>query len=97
MSWEDILKGGSKNRLSALHHQKLKKAIIELSDTHSNLLENASNYKDEIIDLATSMYMEETGKTANTDKGHISAKYKRKFRTVIGRIVNTIKRERNIE
>ena len=65
-----------------------------MSDTHSDLLENVNNYKDEIIDLATSMYMEETGKT---NKGYISVKYKRKFRNVIGRIVNSIKKERGIE
>ena len=91
MSWGDILKTSS---LSTIHFRNLRKAVIELSDTHSGLLKNPNNYKNEIIDLATRMYAEETGGTSTR---YVSRTYGAKWRGVIGRIVNSIKKERGIK
>ena len=95
MSWEDILK--SRGTLTSMHFRNLKKAVVELSNTHSDLLENANTYKKEIIELASNMYSEEIGEISAKKFGQTKGKYNLKFRNVIGRIVNLIKRERNIE
>lgn len=95
MSWENILK--SKGSLTSMHFRNLRKAVMELSNIHSDLLENASTYKKEIIELASNMYSEEIGEISNKEFGQTKFKYNLKFRHVIGRIVNSIKRERDIE
>ena len=89
MSWEDILKAG----LSAIHFRNLRKAVAELSNTYSDLLENPSTYKKEIIELAITNFVEETGERS---KGLIF-KYNHKWNSVIARVVNSIKEERDIE
>ncbi len=89
MSWQDTLKAG----LSAIHFRNLRKAVEELSNTHSDLLENASTYKKEIIELAITNFVEETGEKPLGMK----MKYNRKWNRVIARVVNSIKKERDIE
>ena len=89
MGWQDTLKAG----LSAVHFRNLRKAVVELSNTHSDLLENASSYKKEIVELAITNFVEETG-----EKPHrLKMKYNRMFNRVIARVVNSIKKERDIE
>lgn len=94
MGWENILKTSS---LSTMHFRNLKKAVTELSDTHSDLLENAGTYKNEIIELASKMYNKEIGETSKVKIGNTKTKYKAKFRNVINRVVNSIKKERGIK
>ena len=89
MGWEDILKAG----LSAMHFRNLRKAVEELSNTHSDLLKNASTYKKEIIELAITNFVEEAGEKPL----RLKTKYNRMFDRVITRVVNSIKKERDIE
>ena len=89
MGWQDTLKAG----LSAVHFRNLRKAVVELSNTHSDLLENASSYKKEIVELAITNFVEETGEKPL----RLKYKYNRMFDRVIARVVNSIRRERDIE
>jgi len=89
MSWENILKAG----LSAMHFRNLKKAVVQLSDTHSDLLENASMYKEEIVELAITNFVEEAGERPL----RLKYKYDRMFDRVIARIVNSISSEKSVK
>ena len=89
MGWQDTLKAG----LSAVHFRNLRKAVVELSNTHSDLLENASSYKKEIVELAITNFVEETGEKPL----RLKFKYNRMWGRVITRVVNSIKKERDIE
>ena len=96
MSWENILKR-SRGTLTSMHFRNLRKAVVELSNIHSDLLKNASTYEKEIVELASNMYSEERGGINRNEFGQTKSKYNKKFRNVIGRIVNSIKKERGIE
>jgi len=89
MGWQDTLKAG----LSAMHFRNLRKAVAELSNTHSDLLKNASTYKKEIIELAITNFVEGAGEKPL----RLRTKYNRMFDRVITRVVNSIKKERDIE
>ena len=99
MSWQDTLKAG----LSAIHFRNLRKAVAELSDTHSDILNvtgwknrmqyTARQYREEIIELAITNFVEEIGEKPL----RLKHKYNRMFDRVIARVVNSIRRERGIE
>ena len=99
MGWQDTLKAG----LSAVHFRNLRKAVVELSNTHSDILDEtgwknrrrytARQYREEIIELAITNFVEETGEKPL----RLKYKYNRMFDRVIVRVVNSIRRERGIE